>query len=389
MKSIFIFLALVVGAIPLIAQPPHGANKTNAPPCNEEWCDKAEFKYSFCTGTGKFVFQCSSDPNHEPPPMNMVKKATPQVFQPCFQPGTSRFERILVDPSDPLQSNPTAVIFNIASVDSIIRIAESRWTRLCPSQGPSDEYQYCCMPVRFSTRNTDFGSQDVKNVAMLTTLVGDGQQSASHCNISCQRSEIVINQQPDFTGEDANHSPYTFFYTDNRIRVPQGPYTYRSMLALMTHEIGHWFGMGHSDEPDRNGHYCHHDGSIMENGYIGKWDYDRDLTREDICMFMKAYCCARTTNAVDAAPKEVEGLSLTVIPNPARATITLHIPQPVTGNDATMRILSMDGTEVLTGAWPKERTEQTLNIQSFPNGVYVAEVIVKNAVIAHKFLIQR
>jgi hypothetical protein len=157
----------------------------------------------------------------------------------------------------------------------------------------------------------------------------------------------------------------------------------------MTHEIGHWFGFGHSNESDVDGKYCYHGGSIMGSGSLGRWDYDRDLTPEDVCMFMKAYCCARTTNAVEETPKKVEGLSLTVIPNPARATITLHIPLPVTGNDATMRILSMDGAEVLTQAWTRERTEQTVNIRSLPSGTYVAEIIVKNAAIARKFLIQR
>lgn len=395
MKIIIAILVLAFSGSLASAQP-RGANKTNDPPCNESWCDQAQFLYTFCDGQGKFIRKCSSDPNHEPgikpgdPPLTMMKKATPQVYKPCLDLSGARFRQIIVDPSTPLEPRPGKVVFDILQIDSIAAIAERRWTHLCPAQGPSEEYQYCCLKIRMSTRDADFAPLPADNVRMLTDIYSDGHMSPTHCGINCDRSSIIINQQPAFTGQNDRGAPVRFFYTDNRGDIPWGQYSYASLLAVLTHEMGHWFGFEHTNEPDVNGNTCYKSGSIMEPGYMGNWDYDRDLTPEDRCMFMKAYCCARTTNEVEESlPEEAKGLAFTVIPNPATASITIRIAQPVKSLNAYIRVLDMSGKQVLAQDIPRESQQEILNVEAVPNGIYMVEIVSNGLISGRKMVIQR
>ncbi len=364
------FLIAMMWATGVCAQP----NTVTTPPCTDEWCVDAEFNYFFCDPvTGKRKLRCSSDPNNETD-LAPQKQAIPLALCPELKSNT-QYSRIgfAID-SNPL--DPTIyTVFDIDNLEQRLAEAAAAWARLCPSQGPDAEHPYCCLRIRWSTNPDDMHGYPGAPAVTHAELPPGGSPH-TNCQVDCNGSEIVINQNVVYTDPDRQLRPRNFLYTESNAPavIPTEGYAYVDAYSMFLHELGHWLGFSHSDGEDTRHNICEHTGSIMEIGsdYPAQWiNRRRDLSPDDVCMFKKLYCCGNTTKHSEVA-YSADGPVFAVLPNPARHSLVVKFSndwRPRSG--ATLRLVDNVGATVLTLPCPTDATELTVNVSTLPTGTYM------------------
>jgi hypothetical protein len=216
------------------------------------------------------------------------------------------------------------------------------------------------------------------------------------CLIDCGSSHIIVNQEREYAQPDELGIPTNFFYTDptNLPYLPPGD-TYYPIDKIILHELGHWLGFGHSNEPDDKGNQCGNGGSIMESGDTwGDHPEWRTITAGDRCMFKKLYCCNTTREggsaSADDAPEET--FSFTVVPNPIHGTslvLSLSDFPALHGSELHVSISDISGAEILHRTLSDTKASPRTDISTIPNGTYLITVTLPGKVLSQKIIIQR
>lgn len=381
MKTTTLFLLFwVLCSVAAAAQ----ATTVTTPPCTDASCLNEEYPYFFCNSNGEKLTKCSKDPNNEPG-LHPYKKATPQGLCPDFS-GLRTFDRIFVSYTDGSQKD----VFNNLNMQDRLTEARDRWEYLCPPQGPNGEYQYCCVRVIWSQGLKDMGSSPQGFATTWTIPKPANPLGPAECEYDCVQSYIAMNQESSLINPDQNGIPREFVYTESANAGELPPdYHYASAYSVLLHELGHWYGFGHSDQNDANGNSCDHSGSIMHSGTRDEWwGKDRDLDPEDICMFKKLYCCeaSKTAGVNDEEGDLLRKFSFEVVPNPARLTVRLVFADAI-GRDARLRVLNTNGETMSDHAISIGRHELSFDVSNLPAGFYMFEVIRPGFVSSRKVMV--
>jgi hypothetical protein len=213
------------------------------------------------------------------------------------------------------------------------------------------------------------------------------------CEHDCDKSFMALNQDPRWTQPDERGVPHRFIYTEqqNINQLSKDDYFYVDAYSVFLHELGHWFGLNHADGPDSFGSVCDHPNAIVRNP-----DPDPDLSNQvrrdldvtDICAFKKAYCCAQTANGVEESLNVPKAPSFVAIPNPARSSVLLQFSEPVRAKGASLRVVSSIGEVIEERVIGREARSFNLDVSPLPAGVYVVEVVTRNAVFGAKVIVQ-
>jgi hypothetical protein len=342
--------------------------------------------YKFCDPeNGRVVDRCTADPNNQPG-LRLLKKKVPLDLCPNF--GDRDYNRIWTDTSNPLEEHRIDIFVNENMYKSLADAANA-WNGLCPSQGPDKEHQPCCLLVRWTSSIGDMGSFPDASAITRNRFHYSNPLAEENCDVDCAKSELVVNQEYDYVVPDDRGRPTRFLFTE-RHHVDSIPreWVYFDAYALFVHELGHWLGFNHSNEPDDEGNSCDSPGSIMEAGtdIEDRWaNRLRELTWDDVCLYMKAYCCAQTKADVEEA-ETGSALSLSIAPNPANSELRMSFSTPINAS-ATLRLVNAIGEIALEQRIEKETQEIALSVASVPNGWYLVEVVAGDLTLAKKVLI--
>jgi hypothetical protein len=394
---------LVVGGSVALGQP----DTTIRPPCDKPWCIDQKFKYRFCEqGSGLMVEKCSADPNNDSthsPPLRPAKKAIPMCFKLDLSSISKELQRIIIDPSTPTHEGANLVVFDIMDVEVLLKQAELDWTLgICSQKSQNQEYQACCLKVRFSSNISDFKDNpiDITRAYVYDPPEGFyGNKGQNYCRVDCDRSYMVLNFHNAFTrpieeeGPEKD-APRRFFFTRNLDGLQQlrPDLEYSSLYSIMAHEMGHWMGMGHMDaSPDTYGKRCEQpEGSIMTNGYVGQWNQViRPITDADKCAFMKLYCCYNFRDLLEVEAMELAAHdAFQLVPNPLRQDlVTVELKE--SGRASSLRVLNSIGGMVLERSLSGEEREIAIDAAGWPNGVYFVTIGTSRGTFGRKLVIQR
>lgn len=377
-----------------------GGDKISGEECAEEWCKEMYFPYKFCDAKGNYTKKCSKDPNNEPG-LKPLKRQIPLQIE--YQDWTSGEDTVFFyGPGEPMDWNRFP-LYNYKHMKQWAELAAKTWSALCPPQGPDTAYPPCVIKILWSDDRSLIGSAHLNNPAF--TLL---QHAPGSCQTDCSSSMIILNQTEAFLRRDDLERPTRFILTErNNLVYLRQNYQYLDAFTVMLHELGHWLGFDHSDEPTPPfGAKCETPGSIMKaiwnTGEFG------ELSEADKCMFRKAYCCKQTQQVVwfddphappddhpDHTKTVIEGgvskpaSGFTVAPNPATSgTITLSLHTLLGPGTANIRIVDANGNTVLRKQLDGENTREiSLNVEMLPSGMYVLELLREGQTFGRKFLV--
>lgn len=377
-----------------------GGDKISGEECAEEWCREMYFPYKFCDANGNYIKKCSKDPNNEPG-LKPLKRQIPLQVE--YQDWTSGEDTIFFHgPGEPMDWNRFP-LYNYKHVKKWAELAAKTWSALCPPQGPDTAYPPCVLKILWSDSPNLVGEAQHDNPAF--TVI---EHSPGRCQTDCSSSMIVLNQTEQFLRRDGFDRPRYFILTEreNHIYIPNN-YGYLDAYTVFLHELGHWLGFEHSDEPTPPlGAKCEAPGSIMKS--VWRSHEFGELSEADKCMFRKAYCCKQTQTIVwtqdpnipppDYTPnaKTTTGDSwgkpafgFTVAPNPATSeTITLSLYNLPGSGTTTIRIADADGNTVLRKQLEGANTREiSLDVGMLPNGMYMIELVREEGAFSRKFLV--
>lgn len=89
-----------------------------------------------------------------------------------------------------------------------------------------------------------------------------------------------------------------------------------------------------------------------------------------------------------AAPDGANSLMLRILPNPADDEVRVSLNMPSDGAAVKMQFLTLSGQEVHTATMASENGDITVNVKGWPDGVYVARVILGNETFSQTFVVQ-
>lgn len=379
--------ALVALGSPLCAQP----NTVTDPPCNQHWCIEEPFNYQFCdVRTGNRVDKCSTDPNNEPF-LRPMKRSIPLRLCPDFS--GAQYNKVSFYPdANPIGDPPVDVFVNDHMIDRMNEAADA-WNKLCPQQGPNDEYDgECCLSVRWTRANSEMGNYLEEGAANTHIHKYYGDPLAGNCRTDCSQSFIVVNQQLAHTKLDERGRPIFFIATEPYplAALPSGQgYLYVHAYSMFLHELGHWLGFNHPTQPTIDEVGCNYNSIMDVSGYPGSFTLARpDLTTEDVCMFMKLYCCESTKAGVE--DPTTPSIAFAIVPNPARSYLTLRLPDDFpAAATLTLRIVDATGSTLQTTHLDEHANEIPVDLSGIPNGVYMLTLSNGSRTHGEKIIVQR
>lgn len=388
--------------------------------CGED-CKKKKFAYRFCDGAGGSFFLCSDDPNNEPG-LKPYKQRLP--LRACginldLFGVEDNYKRVFYPMPTPLNPIPGPILFNIDNVKMRLEGALASWNSLCPPQGPNDEHQDCCLPVMWAIRPEHMGeSPNAFAFTLIRAVPYTGQPKDHKCLFDCSESRMVLNRLTEFIQPDQNGFPRNYYVTEreNFRELPifeRRDLVWVDMQSLLEHELGHWLGFHHADEPDLFGKMCPPQSSIMLSGNSGHLNNRIvTLSDDDRCMFMKLYCCKETQRIVwiddpttdpdphpDHTKQVVNGAErhtdksynagFTVAPNPTTTgNITLSLYGQIDPSNTELRVVDGVGRVVRRQHLPEViQQEITIDVHELPTGMYMLQIVQHGSVFGRKFIV--
>lgn len=356
-------------------------------------CVDEVLPFLFCDmATGNKVTKCTADPNNESGLRALKKRMPPS----CHNYDEASFT--VLPPNISLVQGET-VIFDPSWVKAASFGAAIEWWLQsgCPSP-QTDGVDDCCLNVRWAGRAFELHDFSLNPEAVLALHYNKITPTSGSptCRVDCNETGVILNGTPQFTQPNANNIPTRFFYNNaepsgNGRLVDGDPLEYYHINSVITHEAGHWYGIGHFGENDSYGQRCGStQGNFMMSGglYPGE---ERTLKDEDLCAFRKLYCCAQTST--DIVEKEmVDGLRFTLYPNPTTTnSLLVDIDEQLLPYAKIVRIVDVRGQVVGRHTIPAGTTHYRVNTDSLSDGVYMVIVHMEQLYgsISRKLIISR
>lgn len=404
------FIALVVAFVWSVIAAAQTPEKVSGHPCNDPSCRDMKFQYVFCDANGNTIRKCSSDPNNEPG-MRPYKQNTPIALCPenLEMVGIPDAVKLIRWPP-PSPLNPGGpVLFSTDRIHEKLMAAKKGWDDLCPSQSPSDEYQICCLRIAWASTLEEMRGEPTAYANMsIIAFTYDGDPASLICQFDCHRSVMLLNRSREFMQPLDDGTPRRYFLTERENIHSQAPeFHYEDLQALFEHELGHWLGFMHTDQPDDDGDMCYHTSMMYSGqGTVGQ-RLIPTITAEDACMFMKAYCCEQTMRRPGGTPSDKApdifppannnklaignaAEEFSVAPNPLHADIvTLRLHASEFSLPAHIHLVDASGKIVLKHTITNEREREfPLDMSTLHKGMYMVQLISPGWSHAQKILVE-
>lgn len=359
---LYLTLLLTVSlTLPSIHAQPCGSTQN----CNPN----LQYPYRFCQNGGAVV-RCSNNPTNEPglTPYRVPLPTCAKLINGDGDPISSRME-------DTDQKR-----FDVNIPDdciSVVNQAVDRWNCLCGHTASNASMTQCCVPVRWSNNAADFAGSPVTTLGIMYSTL-----DPSTCQPTCVNGVletrpngapvILLNNTQEFTQfNPASGLVQRSLYSG--AERPSGPggfplaagFAVFSMRDVLTHEVGYWLGMRHTDEAP----FCYPGTSktgIMTARTPANRD-PRELSDQDKCQFMKLYCPLTTSVTwEDVIRPSTEKNVLVLRAHGGTATVT-----GVTCEQSSIRAFTVDGRALGMLASYFDPTERILSIdvRSIESGV--------------------
>ncbi len=276
-------------------------------------------------------------------------------------------------------SNP-----NIGDIDC----AENVWKCVCGTQEWECE---CEIDIVFSSRNTDWGNPKTE-LAIAWGVISKTQDgnycSDLFCNHNSPSSFIQFNKTDEFK-RIRNGKVTRFFYNNSNwadvqnvisANEPNEFQTY-NFCDVLTHEIGHMYGLMHFDE------FCTSEGNvgIMDSKVTANIPKE-GLSNDDKCAFMKLYC----NTLVPVNDYTVMTNEVTSFPNPINTRFNVKFAVRGDNKIVKIQIFNVSGkyiNEVYNDNLSNGIHTIPLNISYLSDGIYFYKIIIGTEVIIEKFVI--
>jgi len=340
---------------------------------NCETCKNQKFTYLGCdqsTGTMKEI--CTDNPRglDKETQFWIWKKCLPMNITFGEYPDDLYFDRIYY--KDNNQNDIT-----IFSVPQAVQLGEAgllEWEDICtPNPNPDPDCIPCGAKIVWARDPNIFvGGADHTWARADMKLYGE-------CGMNCNTSFIYINVsdikiKPD---PDMQSAPEVFYYTNRNISTGMKA-TYRDFRSMITHEIGHWLGLGHNGSLlcnlQANSSKGIMDAAGLGSAFPGEAD-EYHMNFYDKCQFMKLYCCDATSDVDEKQPNKLGYIGdVKVHPNPANNTITFDIPQTLLGKKVRIQLFDLIGELVFDYEYEVSATTYSVEVSKLSVGMYFAYI---------------
>lgn len=344
-------------------------------------CVNELLPFLFCDmSTGNKVTKCTANPNNEPGLRALKKRMPPS----CHNYDEASFT--VLPPNVSLVQGET-VIFDPSWIKAASFSAAIEWwlESGCPSP-QTDGTDDCCLNVRWAQTNEDLIDFATNPAGVLAVNYNKLTPTSGNptCRVDCNETGVILNGTPQFTQPNANNIPTRFFYNNaepsGNGKLDDGnPLEYYHINSVITHEVGHWYGIGHMGENDSYGQQCGNTrgNSMMSGGTGGGGLYpgeERTLKDDDLCAFRKLYCCAQTSTDIEET-NAVIAEGFVVYPNPLTSSLfVIDMGTQLLPYTKTLRLVDERGKTVQEHTLSIGTTRYTVDATGLPNGVYMVVI---------------
>lgn len=288
------------------------------------------------------------------------------------------------------QNNP---IFDQTLAVQEINESFKRWSCVCGKENDSCQYY---LPVKFSEDASLFGDKTAARSLQRVSL--------RYCEIAEEGPVIIINNSDDFTGRRTG-SEGRFFINDAYIneatlaKVNSIGGEVISLIDVVTHEIGHIYGLHHPSGnspgspngcPDVSWNCTDTEPSIMKGAIGIATEKSTGLTDYDKCYFAKIYCNS-IINGVEYL--DIDFTKTRSFPNPTSAKFTIEFEVNKTIDLVSIYIVNINGQILKTIIQNKEfyqgKNSVMADISDFASGSYICYIRIGGIVQSHKVIIAR
>lgn len=259
-----------------------------------------QYPYHFCDGNGNVSRECSADPAGVTPPKMVFRLPLPACAKLELNgdapPGQTTMRDV----------NGNAVVVNDPTEwEDIVNQSIDPWNCLCGTFPPNSQQSQCCIRVAWTRNEQDFQGSAANGIALCWRLWMN-----STCTPPCFGGQlflqdgmpvVYINNTDLFTARNLAGGGEVLRFTYTGASVPTGPngaaldrrYQAYSLRHALLHEMGHWFGLEHPDEPPA----CYPQGQVdgVMHSVMQPNVPPKALTMQDKCQFMKLYCSTLTS----------------------------------------------------------------------------------------------